>query len=333
MSLKVSHNQVKFNNGVPNHISNKTWFFGVACLCINPIFSFASFYFAPPTLLVPLTGLTIVWNVVLAPFLLPNEPLTKPIIGGCVLVLVGCILVSLVGPKSENTTYSYPELMLLFLKPNFLLYFGFFVILIIVTSINIYIQSKRRRFLEQQLYTTIPPTNNIDEIDLNNSDNIITHHDDIITSDADALSNNSILGSDSEIQCTMVTKLCYAFLAGSLSGFTFLTKSSTLLLRQDSSSLGQLPTWLIFIMAGACPVAGLMILNAGLKTYDALFLLPTFHAFLVFVGASSNAIFFEDLKFLSSEQLWVYIISAFLICVGIFFVGLYKDFQRHSLCR
>eukprot|EP00493_Phyllostaurus_siculus_P016448 UN16696 len=76
--------------------SFKILLIAISCLVINPIMDVLALAFASPTLLTPLAGTTLVWNVVLAHFIL-KEQLTIYAVAGSGIALVGCVLVGIFG--------------------------------------------------------------------------------------------------------------------------------------------------------------------------------------------------------------------------------------------
>merc|ERR550534_2200259 len=111
-----------------------------------------------------------------------------------------------------------------------------------------------------------------------------------------------------------VRGVCYALVAGTFSGLFFSLKCSVELLRIEATH--HFFTYLIILSAAATPLVGIIILYFGLKDYDALVLLPIYHAALVLTGTTSSAIFFKDL-----EGLKFYRAIIFSIAIGIIIIG------------
>jgi len=97
------------------------FYFGAVCLIINPSIDVVSYFFASPTLLAPLAGLTLIWNIILAPVIL-SERLSFYTIGGSMSALIGCILVGAYGPRHDREFENMDEIMTLFSDPSFMLY-------------------------------------------------------------------------------------------------------------------------------------------------------------------------------------------------------------------
>ena len=91
MSLKLSH-LVRKDMEVDEYLCEEKnhkstyhpiviFIFAVFCLFINPLLSVAGFWFASPTLLAPLAGLTFIWALILGPYFL-GETVTIHAISG-----------------------------------------------------------------------------------------------------------------------------------------------------------------------------------------------------------------------------------------------------------
>eukprot|EP00471_Norrisiella_sphaerica_P010182 CAMPEP_0184498820 /NCGR_PEP_ID=MMETSP0113_2-20130426/39921_1 /TAXON_ID=91329 /ORGANISM="Norrisiella sphaerica, Strain BC52" /LENGTH=582 /DNA_ID=CAMNT_0026886485 /DNA_START=552 /DNA_END=2300 /DNA_ORIENTATION=+ len=89
----------------------------VCIIILNPVLGLAAYSFAAQSLLAPLSILNLVWNAVLANFVL-GETLTKANMVAYVLICSGCMLSSYFGIHTHKD-YSYDELMGLFSAPLF----------------------------------------------------------------------------------------------------------------------------------------------------------------------------------------------------------------------
>ncbi|GAB9468291.1 hypothetical protein Gpo141_00005611 [Globisporangium polare] len=79
-----------------------------ATLCVfvlNPVFDALSYAYAAQSILAPMAGFSVVWNIILSPYVL-NEKLSVHDLKGTAVILVGCMMVGLSGshvtPKHES---------------------------------------------------------------------------------------------------------------------------------------------------------------------------------------------------------------------------------------
>lgn len=229
-------------------------------LIINPAMDVLSLAFASPTLLTPLAGTTLVWNVILAHIIL-KEHLTVYAVGGSAIALFGCILVGIFGPKDDPTFESYDDVMALWERNTFHVYAFCQVVLLSLFAILIQVGSH------------------------------------------------------------FVRGVCYALVAGTFSGMFFSLKCSVELIRIGATH--HLITYIIILSAAATPLIGIIVLYYGLKEYDALVLLPVYHAALVLTGTTSSAVFFKDLQTLNMVRAFIFSAAIVVILIGAVVVSIH----------
>ncbi|XP_045604191.1 uncharacterized protein [Procambarus clarkii] len=102
------------------------WWLGISLMGLGELSNFVAYIFAPAILVTPLGVFSIVWTATLSPYFLKER---LGMLGklGCVLVLVGCVIVTLCGPKDREIA-SMEELQSQLLHPGFLVYAGLVVI-------------------------------------------------------------------------------------------------------------------------------------------------------------------------------------------------------------
>jgi len=240
---------------------------GIIFLIINPAMDVLSFAYASPTLLTPLSGTTLIWNVVFARFIL-DEKETAYAVGGSAVALCGCVMVAVYGPKEDPTFAHYDEVMALFHRKAFHVYILCWLVVIAM------------------LFTLV------------------------------------------QTGARFVRGVSYALLAGAFSGLFFSLKCSVELIKLGA--FNHLFTYFIMLSAAATPVVGILILYIGLKSYDALVLLPLYHAALVLTGVTSSAIFFDDLQSLSSTRVFLFAVAISIIVIGAIIISLHGLVQDTS---
>jgi len=241
--------------------------FGVFCLIVNPGMDVLSYFFASPTLLAPLAGLTLFWNVIFAPMLL-SERLSVFTVGGSFSALVGCVLVGMYGPKHDRHFNNVEEVYFLFTDHVFMIYMSFYATFVL--------------FLLSIIHWK--------------------------------------LFGDFWI------KLSYGITSGTVGGFFIFLKCSIELAKMDAWD--HWFTWFILFVTCSLPLFGLFLLNNSLRTYDALFILPLFHASLVLTGSTSSIILFHDLQELTFCRIRWYIVAISFIVFGVLLVSFHTDVKN-----
>lgn len=109
------------------------WWIGMVTMLVGEIANFVAYIFAPAVLVTPLGALSIIVSAILAHFLL-NEKLQKMGMLGCVLCIVGSVVIVLHAPD-EQSLDSVEEIWELATQPAFLLYTvsAIAVVLVLIT--------------------------------------------------------------------------------------------------------------------------------------------------------------------------------------------------------
>lgn len=120
-----------------SHVTGKPMFFYlglVGTAVVDPIFDVMAYSFAPQSIITPMAGMVVVWNVLLAPYTL-GEPLSVARKIATLLVCVGTVGVGMSG-SHEQVEYDAETLLVLFTSTNALLYYAsFFVFYAICYSV------------------------------------------------------------------------------------------------------------------------------------------------------------------------------------------------------
>ncbi|TDH70736.1 hypothetical protein CCR75_004969 [Bremia lactucae] len=97
----------------------------VCVFLLNPVFDALSYAYAAQSILAPMAGFSVVWNVVLSPYLL-HEKVSSHDLKGSTIILFGCALVGVSGSHNTPTHHS-AELFALF-KSRIFIEYAFFVV-------------------------------------------------------------------------------------------------------------------------------------------------------------------------------------------------------------
>ncbi|XP_028785105.1 probable magnesium transporter NIPA6 isoform X1 [Neltuma alba] len=102
------------------YLREPLWWIGMITMIVGEIANFVAYIYAPAVLVTPLGALSIIISAVLAHFML-NEKLQKMGMLGCLLCIVGSVVVVLHAPE-EKSISSVLEIWDLATQPAFLLY-------------------------------------------------------------------------------------------------------------------------------------------------------------------------------------------------------------------
>lgn len=106
------------------------WWFGICLMAAGEVVNFVAYMFAPAILVTPLGVFSIVCTASLAPYFL-KERLGIMGILGCILVVVGCVIVTMCGPKDREID-TMEDLELQLQNAGFLIYAGICMVVSLV---------------------------------------------------------------------------------------------------------------------------------------------------------------------------------------------------------
>ena len=108
-------------------MKNNYWYYPLGLVCtaiIDPAFDISAYSFAAQSIISPMAGMVVVWNVLLAPITL-GETLTRSRKLGALLIVLGTLCVGLFG-NHNSVDRSVDEYLQLFARPVALVYYFFF---------------------------------------------------------------------------------------------------------------------------------------------------------------------------------------------------------------
>ena len=85
-------------------VKNNVWYYPLGLLCtavIDPAFDISAYSFAAQSIISPMGGMVVVWNIAIAPFTL-GETLTRSRKWGALLIIIGTTLVGLSGNHEDT---------------------------------------------------------------------------------------------------------------------------------------------------------------------------------------------------------------------------------------
>ncbi|TMW69811.1 hypothetical protein Poli38472_001967 [Pythium oligandrum] len=293
--LKLAHNQRELDEDEAMRrdqhagpYTSRLWYMYfysglVSMLVLNPALASVAYCFASQSLLAPMAGLTIGWNTLMGPLLLPNERLTTHDFVGALLIVTGCVLVGVSG------SHSTPPMPVEHLASRFAT-FPFITYSVALTAMLVFLlhQSRPALQLTRSNETDLSPKRRTGKNDL-----------------------------------SQLSRVCISVLAGVSSGQLFFLSATMRLLKDGSAAHVWRYPVTYFCIFGAISTAllGLYLLNAALKVEDAVVVIYLYEASYILTGAISGLCFFADMNDLSPWHYVVYSLSLVLILLGIYVVA------------
>lgn len=270
--------------------SSKVWYMYfyaglVSMLVLNPALGAVAYMFATQSLLAPMAGLTIGWNTLMGPLLLPHERLTTNDFVGALLIFTGCVLVGVSGTH-ETPPMSVEELTKRFVSFPFLLYL---VALLFVMSFLVYYAKEALRY-------------NWSGVKM----------------------RGGTPGRSRTLELSQMSRVTLSILSGVMSGQLFFLAATMKIVHDDETKSKAFTYPILYIcIVGAISTAlfGLYLLNEALKVEDAVVVIYLYEASYILAGAISGLCFFRDMRHLSAWHYVIYSLSLLLILLGIYVVA------------
>ncbi|CAI5734633.1 unnamed protein product [Peronospora destructor] len=243
-----------------------------------------AYCFATQSLLAPMAGLTIGWNTLLGPMLLPHERLTRNDFVGAVLIFTGCVLVGVSG------THKSPPLPVEVLRARFqsLSFILYCVVLLVLLSFLIH-------HAKHALHFT--------------------------TTSRRAGVKSSPVSSPNEL--SMISRVSLSIFAGVMSGQLFFLAAVMRIAHDNGAGhIWSYPlTYICIVGAVSTALFGLYLLNEALAVEDAVVVIYLYEASYIMAGAISGLCLFRDMEHLPTWHYVLYSLSLVLILLGIYTVA------------
>ncbi|EGZ13808.1 hypothetical protein PHYSODRAFT_316811 [Phytophthora sojae] len=253
-------------------------------LVMNPALGALAYCFATQSLLAPMAGLTIGWNTLFGPILLPHERLTTNDFVGAVLIFTGCVLVGVSG------THESPPLPVELLGARFKS-FSFILYCVVLLALLSFLIHHAKHALH---FTT--------------------------TSRRAGVKSSPVSSPE---QLPVIARVSLSVFAGVMSGQLFFLAAVMRIVHDDGASrIWSFPlTYICIIGAVGTALLGLYLLNEALAVEDAVVVIYLYEASYIMSGAVSGLCFFRDMKHLPVWHYVLYSLSLVLILFGIYVVA------------
>ncbi|TYZ52043.1 hypothetical protein PybrP1_004837 [[Pythium] brassicae (nom. inval.)] len=254
-------------------------------LVLNPALGAVAYCFATQSLLAPMAGLTIGWNTLMGPILLPHERLTTHDFVGALLIFTGCVLVGISGTH-DTPPLSVAQLTRRFVSFPFLLYAA---ALLAISSFLVHHakHALRHNWSATKVRVGTP-------------------------------------GRSRTLELSQLSRVSLSILSGVMSGQLFFL-AATMKILHDADALSQAFShailYVCIVGAFSTALLGLYLLNEALKVEDAVVVIYLYEASYILAGAISGLCFFRDMRHLSAWHYVVYSLSLLLILFGIYVVA------------
>eukprot|EP00929_Paragymnodinium_shiwhaense_P031352 TRINITY_DN17580_c0_g1_i2.p1 TRINITY_DN17580_c0_g1~~TRINITY_DN17580_c0_g1_i2.p1 ORF type:complete len:465 (-),score=90.96 TRINITY_DN17580_c0_g1_i2:178-1572(-) len=243
---------------------------------VGPIVDMAAYSFAPQSLIAPFGGLDVVWNALLAPYIL-HEKLTKMRAFGCFLVVVGTSITACFGNHTDSEyTLEYLEDTLISLRVliYFLVFFAWFAF---------------NRFFLMKFPQGSP-----------------------------------------------VRGFSLGATAGTIAGNMFCVKAAIELIQKSLHELdGEVwLSWLTYaLLFGAIffALTNVIYMTAGLKEYEALFMVTVYEGSMIVSGCVSGTVVLLDMKSVEPWRIALYFFGLSVIMSGMYVIFSQEEKSNSSL--
>jgi drug/metabolite transporter (DMT)-like permease len=135
----------------------------------------------------------------------------------------------------------------------------------------------------------------------------------------------TLINCPRELVGRKIHRLAWGTVSGTIGGLFFFTKCLLAFIDDGLEPWHHWQSWAIAVGALASSGGGILLLNEGLRRYDAVFMTPAYQGCLVMMGSISGIVFFQELKDFSSTRRMI-----FAAMLGLIFIGLGLCLMSHS---
>lgn len=267
------------------------WVLGFSLICLGSILDFVAFGMAPQTLLAPLAALSLVWNMFIAP-IFHKEKVTQNNIVATIIIFIG-VTITVIYAGHSTPTYELEDLIQLYCQPVMYAY---------IISVGVFLAT----LIGGAKYIERPGSSG-------------AYH-----------------------QNGLVHVICYGGSAGTFGGQSVLLAKSTVELvksavwgpevsSSSASPFLRLETWLIITGMIVCLICQISYLNAGLKRFDALVMVPVYQSFWILMSVLGGIMYFEEYTTFTFIQTLMFPLGGFITMIGIFV--LLQDGRHQQLSK
>eukprot|EP01084_Bolivina_argentea_P308056 532567_1 len=296
------------------YIKNKLWLLGFFLNgVIGSLLNIIALNYAPQSVVLPLSATTLVGNTILATKYL-NEPFPIQDFIGVILVIIGSIGTIVVGPKqlhhsnnNNNNNFTVIDLELRWANPSFLIFFGAITFIIIMDLIIIQIFNCINKRKKEELFRK--------EIHIFDGKQI---------------------GEYTIIYYQSFYLISYPLLAAYCASINFLVLKSFIQIINSSIKnrqyfINNFTFWLTYIY-----IIGIFVINfllemyrqKGLRIFGAIYIIPIYQVFVITLGTTMGAIYFNEMENMTTFNSILFISSVFITCIGVIILALSNNINK-----
>jgi uncharacterized membrane protein len=265
---------------------------GVLFLGVGSLVDFAALGFAPATVISCMGSLTLVLNMILAPMLLQEKVYCRDLLVN-MTVIAGTLLSVWYGPH-DTPDYNFDDLMRLLKEPTFIIYQSLFAIWALALSI-FWADFRRNNAETPRCFTKM-------ELDTRRR----------------------------------LLRFSYPALAGSIGGMTAAYAKASIELVKTSifgeNQFTNIGTYVILGMMVSSVAIQIKFLNAGLKRYEAMYVVPVYQVFWIISGILAGMFYFHEIEGLSQRDVWLFMLGVVISITGIILHSERSADQSHESC-
>lgn len=126
---------------------------------------------------------------------------------------------------------------------------------------------------------------------------------------------------EDDAQASLLRKLAWGSAGGTIGGNQFFIKAAVVYI--EHGEFDSALSWITYIGAASSAVLGLVLMNAGLHRYEAVFVVPMYQSFLILFGTITAMTFFREFENYSDWQWAVWVPGVVVTILGILILSLH----------
>ncbi|OCH96139.1 hypothetical protein OBBRIDRAFT_365605 [Obba rivulosa] len=309
------------------------------------IFQIASL---PVVILAPLGAVSLLWNAFFARLLL-GDGVSPWMIIGTLLIAGGAVLIGIFGIVPEPT-HSLEDLLRLFNRPAFVVYFSLLAFVVVVclaiTHIAEYYYKRQRSLppvsppLSPLIAPTTAPsilttatTTSTTDLDIANERTPLLDRKSItdrrskspLSDSDDSTTSHSISSLTKSSSTPLILAASYASFSGIISGMCLLfAKSGVELLMLTIAGDNQFwrwQAWVLVLALAVCALLQLWYMHKSLILANPILICPLAFCFYNLSSILNGLVYFDQFSSLSALQLWMVILGITILLTGVWVVS------------
>lgn len=284
------------------------WLLGISLVVAGAVADFTALGFADQIIVAPIGSLTLVTNLLFAPFF-SKEKLTKLDILATVIIVCGCVMAVMFARPEEPESYTMAAFLEFYSDPRFLFYVVAIVGLVTLVYRGIVkVEKSLGKSGKDPRLVTLPPEPKDDDDD-----------QDLLGRLAGVWWGRIVL-----LEYTRFGYACISGITGAQS-VMFAKAVAVTVVNGEWQYFDRPLTYVIFVGLGISVYLQLRWSNAALQHFDALYVVPVFQAFWIGFSIISGMIVYQESQKLSWMQLGLFSIGVVITMSGIYILSQHAE--------